>query len=382
MRCGFRSVILIRFGCILSIWTDLRRKHTTTWEVLVTWQNAGACVSVQNACWRLLIPSNERLPQCSVSAARPWDSRYRNRDKESWRRLEWHVVAINKRVASRSRAAKRSLCWWYTAADHWIAPVWPHLVCISSPLLDKRTNKRAFAFLRSSAVRPGHHNRTHPEKTPTVCKGGCGGLRSHRRREERKKKPHTGTQSSHLKFTDRAVSGGEQERLKMWHRALCVRLGKQRGDVPDKQRSPTLRSYLIRHQSFPLLPTRIQVNYLHLGRICSSARKWLFSAPSEDCPFWITWYYFVASFSGHTGYPLLCRPPDRFLRVRFAPHEPADTSAFNSTPCLFIYASAKPARERALPRPLFVWLWLWIILSASPTHGPRRPRVPGARAEA
>lgn len=220
------------------------------------------------------------------------------------------------------------------------SPLCGLILCASA--LGSSTSGPTKERLRFSGAPPSDRGTTteHIQRKRRQCAGGCGGLQSHRRRE--RKKPHTGTQSSHLKFTDRAVSGGEQERLKMWHRALCVRLGKQRGDVPDKQRSPTLRSYLIRHQSFPLLPTRIQVNYLHLGRICSSARKWLFSAPSEDCPFWITWYYFVASFSGHTGYPLLCRPPDRFLRVRFAPHEPADTSVFNSTPCLFIYASAKP----------------------------------------
>lgn len=49
---------------------------------------------------------------------------------------------------------------------------------ISSLLLDKRTNKRAFAFLRISAVRPGTTTKTHPERTPTVRGGG---LQSHRK---------------------------------------------------------------------------------------------------------------------------------------------------------------------------------------------------------
>lgn len=53
---------------------------------------------------------------------------------------------------------------------------------------------------------------------------------------------------------------------------------------PTKERSPTRRSYLIGHQSFPLLPARIQVNYLDLGRICSSARKWLFFSTVRGLP--------------------------------------------------------------------------------------------------
>lgn len=166
--------------------------------------------------------------------------------------------------------------------------MWPHLVCISSPLLDKRTNKRAFAFLRSSAVRPGHHNRTHPEKTPTVCRGGVGvcGATGGERRE--KKNPTLVHKAAILN----SLTGLYQEANKRDSKCDTVHFvcasANSGAMCPIKQRSPTLRSYLIRHQSFPLLPTRIQVNYLHLGRICSSARKWLFSAPSEDCPFWIT----------------------------------------------------------------------------------------------
>lgn len=184
--------------------------------------------------------------------------------------------------------------WWYTAADYWIAPVWPHLVHQLRSSTSGATKKR---FHVSGAPPPDRapQTKTHPAKTATPR--GCRGTQN-----------HSGTQSSHLKSTD-SESGGEQERLKMWHRALCVRLSKQRRDVSHKERSPMRRSYLIRHTSFPLLPTRIQVNYLDLDRFCSSARKWLFSAPSEDCPFWITWYYFVASFTGHRGDPRsLCRP--------------------------------------------------------------------------
>lgn len=218
--------------------------------------------------------------------------------KKSWKHLEWHEVATNN-VWWAGAVQPNAACVVVHSSPTIESPLCGLIPCISSPLLDKRINKRAFAFLRSPAVRPGTTTK-HIHRKRQQCRGVGVGLQNHRR----KKIPHTGTQSSHLKFTDRAVSGGEQERLKMWHRALCVCLRKQRGDVPDKERLPTLRSYLIRHQSFPLRPARIQVNYLDLDRICSSARKWLFSAPSEDCPFWITWYYFVASFLGHTGYPL------------------------------------------------------------------------------
>lgn len=30
------------------------------------------------------------------------------------------------------------------------------------------------------------------------------------------------------------------------------------------------------------------------AELCSGARKWLFSAPSEDCPFWITWFFILS----------------------------------------------------------------------------------------
>lgn len=187
--------------------------------------------------------------------------------------------------------------------------------CASALLLDQRSNKERFHFSEAPPSDRAAQPNTSSENSHT--EGGAEPLK---------------ITLVHKAAILNSLTGLYQEankRLKMWHRALCVRLSKQRRIAPDKERSVKLRSYLIRHQSFPLLPTRIQVNYLDLDRICSSARKWLFSAPSEDCPFWITWYYFVAWFTGHTGIRgMVSAGPCSLLSHPFTLHGPGKTFIF------------------------------------------------------
>lgn len=142
--------------------------------------------------------------------------------------------------------------------------------CTSS---SPRAQQRAFPRPRSSAVRASASTQ-------------------HRRRDRRPRRGHgaaenhTGTQSSHLKFTDRAaVSGGEQGRLKCDTVRFALRLRKLRRDVRDKQkRSATLRSYLIRHQSRRFLPARLQVNYLGLGQNLQQRQKMAFFSTVRGLP--------------------------------------------------------------------------------------------------
>lgn len=74
-------------------------------------------------------------------------------------------------------------------------------LCISSRA---PTNKEASRLSRSSAARRAAATK-HTQRRRAPARGAAG----------EPQKTHSGTQSSHLKFTDRAVSGAEQERLKM-----------------------------------------------------------------------------------------------------------------------------------------------------------------------
>lgn len=85
-------------------------------------------------------------------------------------------------------------------------------------------------------------------------------------------------------LTGLVSGGGEQERLKMWHRALCVRRSKERRDGPDNERSATLRSYLIRHQSFPLLHNEDPGQLFGLGQNLQQRQKMAFFSPVRGLP--------------------------------------------------------------------------------------------------
>lgn len=114
--------------------------------------------------------------------------------------------------------------------------------------------------------------------------------------------------------------------------------------MQDKERSRTNRSYLIRHQSSLPLLTTIQVNYLDLGRICSSARKWLFFffGPVGGPPILDHVVLFCRLVLGARGVSAAGR--DRLVHAHLPPRRRARAFRFY---LLFVFLIQLPIRESA-----------------------------------
>lgn len=137
----------------------------------------------------------------------------------------------------------------------------------------------------------------------------------------------------------------------------------------DKERSRTIRSYLIRHQSSLLLQTMIQVNYLDLGRICSSARKWLFFSPVRGLPILDHVVLFCRLVLGAYGVSDAGR--DHRVHAHLPPRLRARISLLHFHRILATDPSGKQLRTRPLPVNVFFFL-----SALSTLHRPRRPHVP------
>lgn len=123
----------------------------------------------------------------------------------------------------------------------------------------------------------------------------------------------------------------------------------------DKERSRTIRSYLIRHQSSLLLQTMIQVNYLDLGRICSSARKWLFFSPVRGLPILDHVVLFCRLVLGAYGVSDAGR--DHRVHAHLPPRIRARISLLHFHRILATDPSGKQLRTRPLPVNVFFFFF-------------------------
>lgn len=222
-------------------------------------------------------------------------------------------------------------------------------------------NKERFPSPRSSAVRA---------RTSTQHRGRKRRLGGGHRAAEK----HTGTQSSHLKSTDRAaVPGGEQGRLECDTVRLALRLRKLSRDERDKQkrsatRGPTwslLRgSASSRRRAAQLFGTWTE--------FAAAPENGFFQHRQRTAHFGSRDFILSPCSRGEEGVQTQSPQAPRTLSTVFVPHTPSPALLvliFHLVINLCQSAAARPAR----PRPAALTEFLWM------TEGerPYRPRVPG-----
>lgn len=186
---------------MLSIWTGLRRKRHNRGTVTL---EAGTARHFHCGPSAWLLLSGEL---CSSSLGRQ-QKRDGGQNTSTMRYCGRKYGAVSRgRATTRSR---RWWWWWWWWSTHSCRPL--NRLCVASDCASALRSHQQ----RGSAFKPELRRASGPPRPNTPGgnhqrhrRGGC------YRTTGGGKKPHSGTQSSHLKFTDRAVSGAEQERLKM-----------------------------------------------------------------------------------------------------------------------------------------------------------------------